>query len=74
VDAVSNLIAAIGGLITAGVSVGGFFYTMRLTSRRERRTAVQEAAKQLLAEAAADGEITTDELRKIIDTIEEGNS
>lgn len=61
---IASLLTAIAGLITALCGGIALVVTAFRTSRRERPRAARRLAEQL-AEAAEDGVITTEELRKI---------
>lgn len=66
----ATLITAIAGLITALTGLVGAIAVAIRVGRRERPRAARGVAEQL-AEAAEDGVITVDELRRIA---EEGDS
>lgn len=66
----ATLITAIAGLVTAFTGLVGAIAVVIRVSRRERPRAARGVVKQL-AEAAEDGEITVEELRRIV---EEGES
>lgn len=60
----ATLITAIAGLATALTGLAGVIVVLIKVSRRERPRAARGLAEQL-AEAAEDGAITVDELRRI---------
>ena len=62
----ATLITAIAGLVTAVGGLLGAAAAWRASSKRERPRAARNVLAEL-AEAAADGEITEDELRRIAD-------
>lgn len=66
---VATLITAIAGLVTALTGFVGAVIVLIRVSKRERRQAARGVAAKL-AEAAGDGQITVDELQKIVE--EEG--
>lgn len=64
-DSLAALITALAGLVTA---IGGAFalvWTTVRTSKRERPAAARGAAEELAA-AAADGELTQDEIDAVL--------
>lgn len=61
---VAALIGAITGLVTASTGLVGAVVLLVKVSRRERPRAARNVAAEL-AEAAEDGVITVEELRKI---------
>lgn len=67
---IAELLTAITGLITALTGLVGAIVVGRRISRRERHKAPRTLAEKL-AEAAADGEITVDELREIAESEED---
>jgi lantibiotic modifying enzyme len=70
VSDVATLITAIAGLVTSLTGLVGAIVVLVRVSKRERRKAAREVVAGL-AEAAADGVITADELQKIAE--EEGS-
>lgn len=61
---VATLITAITGLVTAATGLVGALVMLVKVSRRERPRAARNVAAEL-AEAAEDGVVTVDELRRI---------
>jgi hypothetical protein len=70
VSDLAELITAISGLVTALTGLVGAILVGRRISRRERHKAPRTLAVKLAA-AAADGEITVDELREIAESEED---
>lgn len=62
----ATLITAIAGLVTALTGLVGALVVLVKVSKRERQQAARGVAAEL-AEAAEDGEITVDELRRIVE-------
>ena len=61
----ATLLTAIGGLVTSLCGGAALLISAVRSSRRERPQAARSVAEQL-AEAAADGELTDDEIRDIL--------
>ena len=76
-DDLSTLLTAIAGLITAAGSVFALVWTTVRTSRRERPAAARGAVEQVVAEqlaaAAADGELTPEEISDVLKIYREGD-
>jgi ABC-type anion transport system duplicated permease subunit len=64
VSDLATLVTAITGMVTAITGLVGALVMLVKVSRRERPQAARNLAAEL-AEAAKDGEITADELRRI---------
>lgn len=62
---VATLLTAIAGLLTAGGGAFALVWTTVRTSRRERPAAARGAAEELAA-AAADGELTAEEIDQVL--------
>jgi hypothetical protein len=74
-DSAAALITALGGFATAMVGVAGAIYALRRVSKRERPAAARKSHEKTtaqlraaLAEAAADGELTAEEIADVIET------
>lgn len=61
----ATLLTAVAGLITAGGSVFALVWTTVRTSRRERPAAARGTAEELAA-AAADGDLTPEEIDAVL--------
>lgn len=64
-ETLAPLLTAIGGLITAAAGAFVLVWNTVRASKRERPAAAREVA-EALAEAAADGEITPEELTEAL--------
>lgn len=72
---VSDLLVAIGTLVSALAGAFVLVWTSVVQPRRQERTAAKKAANTVaskLLEALADGEITREELDSIRDSIDNG--
>ena len=67
----ATLLTALAGLITSAGGVFALVYTTVRTSRRERPAAARGAAEELAA-AAADGDLTSEEIDDVLKRYREG--
>ena len=68
-EAVAQLITAVAALVTALGGAVALVVSAKRTSKRERPAAARSFGAAL-AEAAADGEITAEEIREIVEQVE----